>query len=106
MTDGWYIDLDAQLSCDRRLTKGKRAHGYLLAGNKPAETPEFVDIGQSETGFPVQSVEVSKGTYILPDGTNKQTDSKSETLVTQLELGSLDPGIFEIPPGFKHVQHI
>ena len=57
-------------------------------------------------GFAVQLVMVSKSTYTLPDGTNKQTDSKSETLVTQLELGSLDPGIFEIPPGFKHVQHI
>ena len=106
VTDGWYIDLDAQLSCDRRLTKGKRAHGYLLAGNKPAETPEFVDIGESETGFPVQSVEVSKGTYILPDGTNKQTNSKTEMLVTQLELGSLDPGLFEIPSRFKQVRQI
>lgn len=106
VTDGWYIDLDPQVSCDRRLSEGKRAHGYLVAGNKPAEKPEFVDIGGSETGFPVQSVTVSKGTYTLPDGTNKQTNSKTETLVTQLELGSLDPGLFEIPPRFKHVRQI
>jgi len=106
VTDGWYIDLDPQVSCDRKLSRGKRAHGYLVAGNQPAERPEFVDIGESETGFAVQLVMVSKGTYTLPDGTNKQTDSKSETLVTQLELGSLDPGLFEIPPGFKHMQHI
>ena len=103
VTDGWYIDLDPQVSCDRKL---KRAHGWLVAGKQPAEKPEFVDIGESETGFAVQLVMVSKGTYTLPDGTNRQTDSKSETLVTQLELGSLDPGLFEIPPGFKHVQHI
>ena len=106
VTDGWYIDLDPQVSCDRRLSKGKRAHGYVVAGNKPAEKPEFVDIGESEAGFPVQSVMVSKGTYTLLDGTYKQTDSKSETLVTQLELGPLDSGLFEIPTGFKHVQHI
>lgn len=106
VTDGWYIDLDPQVSCDRRLSTGKRAHSYLVAGKQPAQIPEFVDIGESETGFPVQSVMVSKGTYTLPDGTNKQTDSKSETLVTQLEIGLLDPRLFEIPPGFKHVQHI
>ena len=106
VTDGWYIDLDPQVSCDRRLSKGTRAHAYLVAGNKPAEKPEFVDIGEPETGFPVQSAMVSKGTYTLPDGTSKQTNSKSETLVTELEQGSLDPGLFEIPPGFKHVQHI
>lgn len=106
VTDGWYIDLDPQVSCDRKLSKGKRAHGYLGAGNKPAEKPEFVDIGESETGFPVQSVMVSKGTYTLPDGATKQTNSKTETLVTQLELGSLDPGLFEIPPRFKHVRQI
>ena len=106
VTDGWYLDLDPQVSCDRKLSKGKRAHGYLGAGNKPAEKPEFVDIGESETGFPVQSVMVSKGTYTLPDGATKQTNSKTETLVTQLELGSLDPGLFEIPPRFKHVRQI
>jgi len=106
VTDGWYIELDSQVSCDRKLSRGKRAHGYVVAGKQPAEKAEFVDIGESETGFAVQLVMVSKSTYTLPDGTNKQTDSKSETLVTQLELGSLDPGIFEIPPGFKHVQHI
>jgi len=106
VTDGWYIDLDPQVSCDRRPRKGKQAHAYLVARNKPAEKPEFVDIGESETGFPVQSSMVSKGTYTLPGGTNKQTNSKTETLVTQLELGSLDPGLFEIPPRFKHVLQI
>lgn len=106
VTDGWYIDLDPQVSCDRRLSKGKRAHAYLTIGKQPAEKPEFVDNGESETGFPVQSVTVSKSMYTAPDGINKQINSKSETLVTQLELGRVDPSLFEIPAGFKQVQQI
>jgi hypothetical protein len=106
VTDGWYIDLDPQVSCDQRLSKGKRTHGYVVVGKQPAEKPEFVDVGESETGFALQLVMISKGTYTLPNGTKKQTNSKSETLVTQLELGSLDPELFEIPPGFRHVQQI
>lgn len=104
--DGWYIDLDPQVSCDRKLMSGKRAHAYAVAGKQPAEKPEFVDIGESETGFAVKLVMISKGMYTLTDGTKKRIESRSETLVTELELGSLDPGLFEIPPGFKHVQHI
>jgi hypothetical protein len=106
VTDGWYIDLDPQVSCDRRLSKGKCAHAYLATGKQPAEKPEFVDNGESETGFPVQSVTVSKDMYTAPDGINKQINSKSETLVTQLELGRVDPSLFEIPAGFKQVQQI
>jgi hypothetical protein len=51
VTDGWYIDLDPQVSCDRRLSKGKRAHGYLVAGGQPAEKLEFVDIGNQKQDF-------------------------------------------------------
>ncbi len=62
--------------------------------------------GEPEVGFALRSQLTSKATYTLPDGTKKQTDSKSETLVTQLEERSLDPALFEIPPGFKHEEHI
>ena len=106
VTDGWYIDLDPQTSCDRKLSRGRSGHSYAVVGNKPAERPEFVDIGKSETGFAVQLAVISKGTYTMPDGTKRQTDSKSEMLVTQLELGPLDPGLFEIPPGFMLVQRV
>jgi hypothetical protein len=65
--DGWYIDLSQQLSCDWKLPAGKRAHTYLTVGKQSAEKPEFVDIGESETGFAVQLVMTSKITYTLPD---------------------------------------
>lgn len=116
VTDGWYIDLDLHVSCEPWLRKGRPAHAYMATSvysskgsvtwEQPPERSEFVDIGEPETGFPVQSMIVSKVAYTLPDGTSKETTSRDETLVTELELGPLDPALFEIPPRFKHVDHI
>jgi hypothetical protein len=106
VTDGWYIDLNQRLSCDRKLPEGRQAHAYLLNGKQPMERPEFVVIGEPETGFALHSLTTSKITYMLSDGTQKRTDPKTEVQVTQLEEGSFDPTLFEIPPGFKHVEHI
>ncbi len=115
VTDAWYIDfqsinLHQRLSCDRKPPEGKHAytHSYLRAvdGNRPMDKPEFVTIGEPETGFALHSVTTSKSTYTLPDGARKQSDSKFEMQVTQFEEGPLDPALFEIPSGFKHVEHI
>jgi hypothetical protein len=107
-TDAWYIAFNQRLSCDRKWPQGTRAHTYgrLVNGKQPMEKTEFVDTGEPETGFALDLRMTSKNTHTLPDGTKKQTDSKSEMLVTQLEEGALDPAIFEIPPGFKHVEQI
>jgi hypothetical protein len=51
-------------------------------------------------------VTTTKSSYLLPDGTIKQMDSKMETQVIQFEEGPLDRALFEIPPGFKQVDHI
>jgi hypothetical protein len=110
VTDAWYIDLNQRLSCDLGRPEGKHGHAYayLSAGNgtQQMEKPEFVTIGEPETGFALHSLMTSKNTYALPDGTRRQADSKVETRVTQLEEGPLGPALFEIPPAFKHVEHI
>ncbi|MCU1298647.1 MAG: hypothetical protein JWO91_2925 [Acidobacteriaceae bacterium] len=108
VTDGWYIDFDPTLSCDQRWRTGRRAHayGFLVAGNQPVEIPQFVDIGEAQTGFPLQQSTTSKSTYIGPDGTKKETNSKNETIVTQFVERPLDPALFEIPQGFKRVARI
>jgi hypothetical protein len=114
VTDGWYIDSESggidlnRLSCDRKWPAGKRGRAYLRAGNRkqPIDRAEFVDIGEPETGFALSSVTTSKNAYTLPDGTVKHSETKLETKVTELEEGRLDPAIFEIPPGFKQVEHI
>ena len=113
VTDGWYIDANAdsidlreRLSCDPAWRSGKQGHAYATAGKPPWDKPEFVTHGEPETGFALQSVMTTKGTYTLPDGTKKQFDSKQGTRVTELDEGPLDPALFEIPPGFKQVDRI
>jgi len=75
VTDGWYIDsslnetsdidLNQRLSCDRQRSKGKSGHSYVrLGGNQPQDRPEFVDIGEPETGFALGSVVTSNNTTI------------------------------------------
>jgi len=106
VTDGWYIDLNHRLSCDPQPVEGAHGYiyGYVSAGNgrQPMEKPEFVTIGERETGFPMELTMTSKPTTPLRDS----TISNFETRVTRFEEGPLDPALFEIPPGFKPVDHI
>jgi hypothetical protein len=108
VTDAWYIDLSQRISCDPKPPEGKQGHAYLRAtsGKQPVDRPEFVTIGEPERGFALNSAMTVKSTFTTPDGGTKDYDSKIETHVTQLEEGPLDPALFEIPPGFKHVEHI
>ena len=108
VTDAWYIDLNQQLSCDRKWPEGKQGQAYVSAVSRkqPIDRPEFVTIGEPERGFALSSLMTIKSTYTLPEGTTKHSESKAETQVTQLEEGPLDPALFEIPRGFKHVDHI
>jgi hypothetical protein len=116
VTDGWYIDsstgepsdidLNQRLSCDRKWTQGKpaHAHAFLMLGNQPQDRPEFVDVGELESGFALQSVMTSSHTFTRPDGTQKQSDSMFETKVTAFEEGPIDLALFEIPSGFEQVE--
>jgi len=106
VTDGWYIDFDQQLSCDQKWpTSG---HGYIAgylgvgSGKQPMEKPEFVTVGEPETGLALYSQTTSKSASTLPGAYT----SKSETRVTEFAEGPLDPALFEIPPGFKLVDRI
>jgi hypothetical protein len=71
-------------------------------GRQPMEKPEFVRIGEAEMGFPLLSTMSSKRPSTLADG----TVSEFETRVTEFSEGALDPGLFEIPAGFRRVEHI
>ena len=106
VTDAWYVDLDTQLSCDP--LRGRR--GYLYAASASAngkpEIPEFVDVGAPAKGFPFAQTTKITSSFKLPDGTVKETTSTSELAVIDFQEGPLDPALFEVPAGFKLVDHV
>jgi hypothetical protein len=106
VTDGWYIDFDQRLSCDPKPTKGTHGYigGYLSTGDgkRPVEKPEFVYVGEPETGVPLDVTMTSKSSSTLPGA----FVSRFETRVTEFVEAPLDQALFEIPPGFKLVDRI
>jgi hypothetical protein len=108
--DGWFIDLDTAISCDRKWNENQGADTHVVwlirAGSAPPELPRIVEVGKPEAGFVVKLNTTYRGAYALPDGTKKESTVTSETTVTLLEEGPLAPAIFEVPPGFGEVAKI
>ena len=106
VTDGWYIDVDQRLLVDPKPSRGTHGFigGYVSVGNgkRPIEKPEFVNIGEPETGFPLELTMTSKSPASPPDAPGSTFESR----VTEFTEGPVDPALFEIPSGFKLVDHI
>jgi hypothetical protein len=117
VTDAWYIDLEPQFRPtiypanwpNGKPPSGSRAHSYATASSlgdrSPREIPEFVDVGDAETGFAVEEIRTSRSSYTSPDGTKSQTQRKDETHVT-IERAVYDPALFAVPAGFRRVREI
>jgi len=114
--DGWYVDLERRLYptiYPQDLADGKKpprgGHAYVSAlssrSQDPPEIPEFIDIGEPETGFAVQEIQTSQRSFTQRDGSTRKTEEKSETVV-KLERGGYDTSLFEIPSRFKRVRYI
>jgi hypothetical protein len=108
VTDGWYIDLDAEISCEPwwRSSKQQKGIAYLRAGNDPLERVELVQKGNAEHGFALDLKVVDTSFFVLHDGTTRASTSKSRTTVIDFLDGPLTPGIFEVPAGFTKVERI
>jgi hypothetical protein len=106
VTDGWYIDLNTQLSCDPKFHGAGYVFAASMGPNHVPEIPEFVDIGKPDTGFPLQQVTTTNSSFTQADGTTKQMGGKSELQVTEFQEGPLDPALFEISSKFKLVAEI
>jgi len=117
VTDAWYIDLEPQFRPtiyppnwpSGKPAQGRRAHSYVSTSSpgkeNPPEIPEFIDIGEPETGFALEEIRTSRSSYTSPGGTKSQTERKDETHV-RLERAVYAPALFEVPAGFKRVSEI
>jgi len=108
VTDGWYIDLETEISCEPwwRSSKKQKGIAYLTAGSDPIERVEIVQKGNAEHGFAVDLKVVNTSFFVLKDGTTKVNTSKSKIKVVDFVEGQLDPGTFEVPAGFTKVDRI
>jgi hypothetical protein len=108
--DGWYIDLDNTICCDIRGPAHSHTHtvvhALLAGGSAPIEKMEFVDRGNPETGFALETKVTAHSTVPLPDGTKKDFMNTSEMRVTELVEGPLDPALFSVPANFRQVKTI
>jgi hypothetical protein len=101
LTDGWYIDLDTRVSCER----AERGRSVLIAvatrsGERTASPRViFKDIGKAEDGFPVDTtVTAHLGSPDLPQ---QPQPVVTRRVVTHLSREPLDPNLFEVPAGFR-----
>jgi hypothetical protein len=107
ITDGWYIDLDTNISCDMKWLWGRgRTHAHLGAGKIGPGGYEYVDKGNPEKGFAIDEKRTSRSAFTLPDGTKKETEWANETRITEFQEGALDPALFEIPASFRKVESL
>jgi hypothetical protein len=92
--DGWYIDLDYGLDCDRtRLSYGGPQ-------NSPACVDEYrtKTIGVAKLGYPI---DVTTIIY----GDNGAEISRSKTEVLELSSAPVDAALFEIPAGYTEAKN-
>jgi hypothetical protein len=94
--DGWYIDLDVRESCMK--WKANYATAFVTSStNHCSDETKVQRTGVEETGYPLQL----KTTY--RDRLPVSGQEANLTQVTELVEGPLDPGLFEVPEGFKRV---
>jgi hypothetical protein len=97
--DGWYVDVETRPSCERF---DGHAHAVLTAsrqsGTGRPELPvvAFKDVGAPERGFPIELT-----TSWQEPARQGAAAPVSRRVVTQLSYQPLDPGLFEIPHGYR-----
>jgi hypothetical protein len=101
--DGWYIDLESQPACERSNATEFVAVAVVGNPSSPTRLPVFTfnNIGTPERGYPIDTTTTWRSTTMTStSGGSRDHANAVRRVVTQLSRETLDPGLFEIPPGF------
>ena len=100
--DGWFIDLDTNISCESRRQPHNvsRRHEYYAVGG---ERYEIIDDGIRVIGFAIERRRTSRSNVTASDGAKRPNVYISEEKITEFYEGPLDPALFEVPGSFRRV---
>lgn len=109
--DGWYIDFDEpRTGCMRPPNSNGPAVSVLVGASagQPACIDHYVLEGAKDDirRFAVEESVKSSGEAAGRDSKKQAHSFTSGTRVTELYEGPLDPALFELPTGFKHVDQL
>jgi hypothetical protein len=109
VTDGWYVDLDTSVPCDRPPAGrfGLVTGSVSKKGESPQATfPTFKSIGSQERGFALMTKERFRTAADLTSGRPAEDIETGGSQVIELSTGPLDPALFEVPKNFRKVPQI
>jgi hypothetical protein len=99
-TDGWYIDLETRVSCERAQGRAVLI-GFTGRSGAHRHPPRitFKDIGTPENGFAIDTKTTSR--VPGPPPLQGPREMVTHRVVTELTRQLLDATLFEIPSGFR-----
>jgi len=104
-TDGWYIDYDALPESWR---PRKNAFYHLVSFSTCADTFDKFEVHRSGPipGYPLVMTTTTRSEQRMPDGATMKNTSSSRMEVVEFTQAPLDPGLFQVPPGFRKVHRL
>lgn len=103
-TDGWYIGYDA-LPEWQRPRNGEFLHVNFSNCTNTFDKFELHRSGPLP-GYPLITTTTTRSEQRLPDGSTEEFTSSSKMEVVEFTQVSLDPALFQVPPGFRKVHRL
>jgi hypothetical protein len=109
VTDAWYIDYDRTISCEPKQSAESKVHDFgwfYLGGHRmPIQKIENIEVGHRETGLLVKKESQDSRITTIKASNGIDLSMSNDIQVTEFFKGPLNRILFEVPTGFKVVEH-